>query len=335
MLNFNVSVEADVELSGTFVPIADVKWDVMNYAAVKPVTPTVSATPAAGVNLANYMFQVRAPKGTGFQVDRQACGWPPRPWPNTNSGWFSASSAINIVRCEIGDGTKKLEIWLSIPGARSSMFKAYDGLVTDQLWHRADHITSFAIATPLVRNATPPPVEISIMKHSIKDAARAWNTASLGYTFGERRSPSNPDSADVIVEGYSTGVPNYVNLCNPYNNPRNRAVACARWRDPAKNPHNYPHRGKERVYFEYPPEPDNGGAYLWTRDPSMSGVVLNNVEHLYMPAYIAHELGHTAGLGHNATDDKIMSKSIDPMFATLADEDKKAMKSIYNSHAAH
>ena len=213
------------------------------------------------------------------------------------------------------------------------MFRAYE-LEIEQSWHRADHITSFAFATPLVRNAVLLQTSVTMMRESVKDAARALNTASLGYSFGELQSPSNPDSADVIVEGYST-IGKYTNLCNPYSDPDNQAVACVRWRDPAKNPHDYPHLGKESLYFEYPPEPDHGSDYLWTNDPNMSRVVLNNVEYLYMPAYIMHEFGHTAGLDHNAAVNNVMSVDIRSHVLTISDDDKKAMKSIYNSHTAH
>ena len=322
-----MSVEAKVEGSRTFVPLADVKWGVMLHAEVRPASPT----PAAGVNLANYMFRVKAPKGTGFQVDRDECVWPPNSWPNTNSGWASASSAIDIVRCGIGDGTKKLEVWLRPRGLHSA-FRAYDDLVVGQSWHRADHITSFAFATPLVRNAILLQRNFTMMRGSIKDAAIAWNTASLGYSFGELQSPANPDSADVIVEGLSTQSTSFEDKCAGSGPVKIvDAVACV-----ISSTATYPHLRKESLYFEYPPHTSRGVDYIWTRDDSKVGIQPNGVINLYMPAYITHEFGHTAGLDHNAAASNAMSSPMPPTRAqTLSDDDKKAMKSIYNSHTAH
>ena len=314
-----------------FTPIANVKWKVMNYAEVRPTSPT----PAVGVNLANYQFLVRAPKGTGFQVDRKECVWPPNPWPNTDSRWVSASNAtIDIARCGIGDGTRKLEVWLSIHGVGSSVFRAYE-LVIEQSWHRADHITSFAIATPLVLNATPSPVE-TMMKQSIKDAVIAWNSvSSVGHSFGELQSSSDPDSADVIVKGYSTTAGNS-NPCGD-NNVNDSAVACVvNWRDDSQPPI-YPHRSKDTLYFEHPP--DDGFAnttHAWTRNRDRAGVRNSSgITYIYMPSAMMHELGHTAGLGHPDTTIDVMSDEIASNVKDLTDSDKKAMRSIYNNHAAH
>ena len=323
-LNFSVSVEAKVGISATFTPLANVGWKVMTYAEVRPVSPT----PAAGVNLANYQFLVRAPEGTGIQVDRKVCVWPPNPWPNTDSRWASASNAtIDIVRCGIGDGTRKLEVWLSIPGVGSSVFKAYE-LREQQSWHRADNITSFALAAPLVPNATPP----AGMAESIRDGARAWNLVSGGITFGELRSQANQSLVDLIVEGYITQGSSAKNLCSP-----DEAIACVLpKRDPA-HPPLYPHQSKETLYFEHPPEDGLvSTTHEWTRDPNMGGVTVLGVEYIYMPAIMMHEFGHAAGLGHPITRTDIMSLSVvTSNVQELTDNDKEAMKSIYNSHAAH
>lgn len=304
----------------------------MVHAEVRP------SSPPAGVNLANYQFLVRAPKGTGFQVDRDECVWPPNSWPATDSGWVSASNAtIDIVRCGIGDGTTKLEIWLNLVGNTHPSFVAYD-LEVKQAWHRAGNGLSYAIATPLVKNAVPLPSRVSMMKGSIRDASRVWNSASTGFRFTESVSPSNIDSVDVIVQGYSTYTSGYTDICGQLSRSRSpRGVACVRWRDPSQNPHNHPHLGKETLYFEYPPDPGYRTSYLWTRDSSKSGVTVGNVTYLYMPSYMMHEIGHSAGLDHPAAADNVMSSPIEDYIFVPTADDKDAMKSIYanNNHTAH
>ena len=300
----------------------------MTYAELRP------SSPPAGVNLANYQFLVRAPEGTGFQVGRRVCVWPPTSWPNTDSGWASASNGtIDIVRCGIGDGTnKKLEIWLNLLGNSQIPFKAYE-LEVRQAWHRAGNRLSYAIATPLVKNAVPLPTRVSMMKNSIRDSSRVWNAASTGFRFTELVSPSNIDSVDLIVRGYSTGSSGYTDICGQISRSPT-GVACVRWRDPSQNPHNYPHLGKETLHFEYPPEPGHGN-YFWTRDPTKSGVTIRGVTYLYMPAYMMHEIGHSAGLDHPSVVDNVMSSPIEDHVLVPDADDKDAMKSIYNNHTAH
>jgi len=56
----------------------------------------------------------------------------------------------------------------------------------------------------------------------------------------------------------------------------------------------------------------------------------------YFPAMIAHEFGHTAGLGHNPTSSNLMYYAPDigsvngPLIPQS--EDKKVMKVLYDAH---
>ena len=54
--------------------------------------------------------------------------------------------------------------------------------------------------------------------------------------------------------------------------------------------------------------------------------------YLYMPAYMMHEFGHTAGLGHSSHLSNIMSGFIQPQVIGLTADDEKAMKNLYNNN---
>ena len=59
--------------------------------------------------------------------------------------------------------------------------------------------------------------------------------------------------------------------------------------------------------------------------------------YLYMPAYMMHEFGHTAGLDHSLHVYDIMSFPMEHSVRGLTGNDVKAMKNLYNNnhHAAN
>lgn len=181
------------------------------------------------------------------------------------------------------------------------------------------------MADPLVKNAVPLPATRDMMKEAIRDGAREWNTASVGFSFGELQS-SNLDLADVVVQGLSTESNGFEDKCAGPNKLIIAAVACA------ERAGEYPHLGKATIYFEYPPK-TRSGVYEWTSNASLAAKTVQCITYLYMPVYMAHEFAHTAGLEHPATTDDAMSPF--PTATALTDNDKKAMENTYNVHAAH
>ena len=307
------------------IPLKDFTWYVNNSGHIRLGATTWGRENNSG----RYQFAFDVPKTTGLQIgtstlhQRSACNW--ATWPRQSSSWQSWSSQIQLVRCGVGDGTSSVTV--KVRNTRHAYEWVAATIPIDQSWHRAANRVTFAVATPLVQNAVPLPARVTMMEGSINAGATAWNSASVGVRFGKLLSPSNPDSADLIVQGLSTQSSSFDDKCAGTNNYVN-AVACV---IPAGS---YPHLGKESLYFEYPPQASSG-RYEWTRTLGQIGRQPNGTINLYMPMYMAHEFGHSAGLEHPNTGTDVMSATIDLNTRVLTADDKEAMKSTYNNHAAH
>ena len=57
--------------------------------------------------------------------------------------------------------------------------------------------------------------------------------------------------------------------------------------------------------------------------------------YLYMPIFMAHEFGHAAGLWHSPGVSDGMNATIASDAENLNDNDKNAMKALYDDHTAH
>ena len=106
-----------------------------------------------------------------------------------------------------------------------------------------------------------------------------------------------------------------------------------------------PHMGDSDIEIENPPE-EGTDSKTWSdnieearRDAAVT---------FYLPVYIAHELGHDAGLMHHPSGRHLMlvpnsvigadepGKTPIPTLSDLmSQDDKDAMESIYRHHAAH
>lgn len=308
------------------VNLKDAKWKLLEGVAIE-----IFGAPS-NVNLADYEYRVKAPHKTGVQVKGSQCvlGWrgPSFRQNNEYSSWFRGISVINnaysgptLRRCDFGDGSTKLEIWLRHKSSGAEFTTASYSDLMKEPWHVADHEVTYAFATPFLAGGNPPtPAKTLVFRGSINDGATNWNNANTGVTF---RKVTDAGSADVSVSGYSTQVNPLVEHCGE------EGLACV-----VPVTYSGSHLVKNKLYFEYPPKGRPRTTYIWERDPKRVGVI-GGVSHMYMPAAMTHEFGHTAGLGHAAQPDKMMSPGLGPVPLTLADHGKDAMKSIYKSHSSH
>lgn len=180
--------------------------------------------------------------------------------------------------------------------------------------------------------ATPTPGPSATPMPSVQDAAAIaaaiWNSPGLGIKMCERGScgVSNPDGHTTSIE-----VVDHITT-------RNCELAVACHIPGGGNP---PHLGGSKILIENPPvEPT--GSKMWFNDLAEARMMPSNT--FYLPVYIAHELGHGAGLQHHPSGRHLMlspnqvigrTGGADPLPGFMSDEDEEAMKSIYHNHAAH
>ena len=305
---FGVSLQGDL-------PFKRIQWGLMHY-----IDASITDAPV-GVNLADYSYRIKAPAGTGLQANTtvaHVCDWPTQnqAWTNEYSPWTSATGTVPLVRCGLGDGATTIEVWLR-HNASMREFQAPSYKATAlQSWHRADEEVTHANASPLFSDDTVSASQLRMFRESIDSAVDAWNDVTEGVTFTEVLLAETPD---VEVVGYVTQLADPDAHCGA-------SVACT-----VNRTQNYPHLGRQYLYFEQPPVRGVGANEVqrrWTNDFSL---VTSAV--YYLPAVMMHEFGHTAGLGHSAWHEDVMGHASDK--SALSANDKRAMKEIYRSHTAH
>ena len=327
-------------------------WGVLNTGHIRLGDSNLGADKNTRTAIGRYVFQFTVPSAAGFQGLRvgaaanrhSSCDW--TKWAaNTSmtkdtSQWMTWSflgvnanrprPEYKLVRCGIGDGTSMITVkvnnidhghgWtaLTIP--------------VEQAWHRAGNSLTYFIATPLVPSVRLLPSRVAMFEGSINKGATNWNTAAVGFSFVRLTSPSDRNSVDVVVEGYSTYRSDFTDTCAG-NGPVKflDAVACVIPSPPSA----YPHQVKEPLYFEHPPKTSYRAKYRWTDDGTQAGGTVSGITYLHMPTVIMHEFGHTAGLEHSAASDDAMGEEAGGGVGQVSDSDKKAMKAIYNNHTRH
>ena len=168
-------------------------------------------------------------------------------------------------------------------------------------------------------NATLVQSSIDSYKAGTEQGAGKWNSASTGMSFTKVTSTS---SADVVVQGYLAG--SGADHCGAGN------VACVLY----GSGHSYPHFTEQlELYFVYRrPFTDSQGIsriYEWENDFM---IAMSDESLLYMPIFMTHEFGHAAGLWHSPDSSDAMTAQIAQITKNLNDNDKNAMKAVYENH---
>ena len=305
---FGVSLQGDL-------PFEQIEWGLMHH-----IDASITGAPS-GVTLTDYSFRIKAPAGTGIQARttvQNVCDWPTQaqPWTNEYSAWVSAADTIPLTRCGLGDGATNIQVWLRHNASgREFQDPGYDVAVAKS-WHRADEEITHANVAPLVSGGNVSAAQLTMFVDSIDSAVDAWNAVAGGATFTEVLPAAAPD---VSVEGYITHLADADAHCGS-------SVACT-----VNITLNYPHLGRQKLYFEQPPIRFVNGVevqHMWTNNVNEVG----NANMDFMPAVLIHEFGHTAGLGHSAWHEDVMGYARDK--SVLSANDKRAMKEIYESHMA-
>ena len=301
--------------------------------------PTLSAPPgevpvSAKVTLGivptvtSHQFALEVQPGTGLQTG-SGCVWglSATPTPSWQSG---QSPSVQVTRCGVGDGSSTVTIKVRdatpIPASGTSSETDYFSYTIAQAWHQRDNAVTYRI------EATPTPEPSATPMPSVQDAAAIaaaiWNSPGLGIKICEQGSCSIS-----IPDGHTTSIEvvKYIATKNC-----TAAVAC---HIPGGS---YPDIGNTTIQIENPPIEGGSSMKRWFNDLAEARTMPH--QKFYLPVYIAHELGHAAGLQHHQSGIHLMLSPnqvigetgvATPLPGLMSDDDEEAMKSIYHNHAAH
>ena len=321
----NIKVDLNVHSSSTGIrgSFKKFEWRIFDHAYVNVKLPL-------GARAQDYEYRVIAPETTGIQVKTdasEACNWSATgsSWPS-ESRWTDANGVVVLlVRCGFGSGTSLLAVETRLKSDHSKVDNDSYIEIVGHPWHISDNNITYAYASPLVVNATLAQSSIDLYKAGTNQGAGLWNSAAVTMSFTKVSSTS---SADVVVQGYYAGSGGN-DHCGAGN------VACVVY----GSGHNYPHYSSQmNLYFVYRRTVvDNQNmtqTYTWTNDLARATTRTDSYLHLYMPIYMAHEFGHASGLWHTSSTSDGMA-AVPNERANVSDNDKKAMKAIYNNHTSH
>lgn len=254
------------------------------------------------------------------------------------------------------DGSTALKIMArAIDGTGRHDLGTYATLNLPQSWHQADNVVMYKKGTlPPTPTPTPTgtltptptgvptPIPAIDVPEAIATAVVAWNNGTTGITFCEQASgvvciDSNTDSNSVTISHITPRpTPGSIATPVPSSDCGRSAVACVNgWTG-------YPHIRNQTLRILYPLHFyvwDYTGRvrrlvykeYIWTNSITLAN---NDSDHYYLPVYVMHEFGHTAGLGHSSVSNDVMYARIGSR-TTLSDNDEDAMEANYEGHSSH
>lgn len=155
-------------------------------------------------------------------------------------------------------------------------------------------------------------------------AARAWNTANTGVTFGRLVLTS---CSKLLPKANRVTVKIFTGPNTTKNDKCREGIACVRIIDNSQ----YPHLTEQELLIRVPPQPGD----KWSSNESGKPALMPN--EIYLPSVMTHEFGHAGGLRHSTDSSDIMHTGWDHKKVGHAPQpgDVSAMKSIYKNHSSH
>ena len=303
--------------------IGSYSWAVLDTAEVE-----LNLVDGQGVRLDDYQFKVILPFGTGFQFagsSNAGCDWD---WTETehpieDNGspaqyHNKVPSTIYLVRCEIGDGNSELRVQAQVKTRKiSPPVKERLSILVKPAWHRDGAAIRHQICLDPgdSYNATR-------FAATVEEGGLIWMKEELGIDIAKSSISGcahNSSDSKRLVSIRTASDTEIRDECLNVN-----ALGCAFGTGSGSA---YPHLGSHEILIR---SVLAGATSMWvsrTKD-------LGNRHAFYLQSVVAHEFGHTAGLGHFPKDyDALMADGYGHNL--LREHDKEAMMAIYEEHRSH
>ncbi len=300
-------------------------------------------------------FLIEAPSGTGLEVKNSlpgTCDWNSNAAP-TKSGFLKANGKFYLARCGIGTGSAKLTIRASELDNNVRYGVTYAEVSIPRSWHQRDNVVKYSVQTLpptltptptptpppvhgtgqeiVVPRSTPTPVPTPDFRAAIPTAAAVWGTSPVTFCTGTGCGASNADGRSIVIQ-VVTPRPNPPRPTPTFPCGDNSLACVAGWWNGDE------HIGNQTMYIVHPLHfyQRQGGVdvlkkYQWIDDISL---VEDNLDVIYLPAVLAHEFGHAAGLGHSSVSGDVMYTE-DYTQSHPTANDRKALQKNYEGHTSH
>ncbi len=301
-------------------PLIDYQWNVLDTATIELKLDAVS-----GVNRTDYFIAVELPVYTGLQFADDAdasCDWKPYESasnPNRYRYRLTHGSKLYLVRCHIGNGASNMKIYAYHKEAanKTKPWKPIDFTV-EPSWHRNDARINYQNCQYPTGNKA----DIEVIENAILKGGHFWIAPSVKLSIGKIRTPDCTEGA------LKTLIPVSIRLVSDATAKSECGSelrqACVEYLD--QSPF-YPHHQPLTIWIREDPVSSNN---IWaTRIKDMSGLDV-----YYLPGTVAHEMGHTAGLGHS--EGRIIGvMGLGFAQRRLSVNDVTAINAIYGGHVDH
>ncbi len=252
-----------------------------------------------GVAIKDYMFRVKVPESTGVYIGSQTdpeCDYSSLP-TNRVTSLQSATDPFYLVRCKRGDGNSAITVE-SYHVSGTPVANSFGSLTIPQARHYADAKVPYRICSMPTPTPTPAlvpfskpvtlsstPVPALDYKMAFGTGTDMWNSRSPGMTIETSSGQCDSDTVKMLSVHYVDTHP-----CND-----SRALGCV---SPVSRLYKSPQFIiAQRMEIRVKPL-----GREWTTDINEASLPMFR----YLPAVVAHELGHTAGLGHSASTGDLM-----------------------------
>ena len=287
---------------------------------------------------AGYQFALSVSSETGWDVvynPDASCNYPSR--SATTSNWISPNrngkATFYIVRCRLGTGTSSITVKSRYKN--DGLFEEWietDNSFGSVLIRRAPHQHDKTVWYRVCGDPPSEPADVNYLS-AISQGAAAWNAVKRetgGLTVTKLQNEDNCSAANqrahttnrgkkiVSIIHWNPNNPRHANFCQA------NALACI---GPTTS-NREGHFGSQTMKYRHPLDESKG--WEWTMDAST-----RNSTTFYLPATIAHEFGHAAGLGHAASQSYLMygGGAHRRMPISPSSGDKKALKTLYDAHS--